>query len=167
MHLREKEQILKIFRHHPTPFSYTLLGIIFGSIPFFLIVFFISSGLSKTATIFANGMVVTLFLLVVAHAGLIFWLDRLVVTNQRVIYINWVTLFNRDENEAELNDIQEIATKEKGIFSALSIFDYGIFRLETAATRTTILFENAPDPEGIRQFIYEIKGQHTHHNNEL
>lgn len=167
MYLRENEQILKIFRHHPTPFSYTLIGIIFGSLPFFLIVFFISSSLSTSATVFANSIVIFLFLLVTIHAGLIYWLDRLVITNQRVIYVNWVTLFNRDESEAELNDIQEIATKEKGIFSALYFFDYGSFRLETASTRTTILFEKAPDPEGIRQFIYEIKGRHSHHNNSL
>lgn len=163
MHLRETEQILKIYRHHPTPFAKNLLIIIFASLPFFLIVFFVSKSLKTSSVIMVNAIVIIFFLLVIGHSALIFWLDRLIVTNQRVIYVNWATLFNRDEYEAELNDIQEISTKEKGIFSALYFFDFGIFRLETASTKTTIMFEDAPDPEGIKHFIYAVKN--PPHNN--
>ncbi len=163
MHLRESEQIVKTFHHHPTPFAKGLIFMILGSFPFFLMVFFIADSLSTSATIITNLILFALFGLIIVHYALIYWLDRLIITSQRVIYVNWITLFNRDESEAELNDIQEIATKEKGIFSALRIFDYGEFRLETASTRTTILFDRAPDPEGIRQFLYEVKGKFLRH----
>lgn len=162
MHLRESEQILKVFRHHPTPFAKNLLIIIFASLPFFMLVFFVSQSLKTSTVIWVNVIVISLFIIVILHAALIFWLDRLVVTSQRVIYVNWATLFNRDEYEAELTDIQEISTKEKGIFSALYFFDYGVFRLETASTKTTILFDDAPDPEGIKHFIYAVKNPPHH-----
>ncbi len=167
MHLRESEQIVKVFHHHPTPFAKGLIFVIFGSLPFFLLLFFIAQGLSTSSAIIANLVLITLFGLVIIHYAAIYWLDRLIITNQRVIYVNWITLFNRDESEAELNDIQEVATKEKGIFSALRVFDYGEFRLETASTRTTILFDRAPDPEGIRQFLYEVKGKFLRHKPQL
>lgn len=160
MQLRSTEKVIRVFRHHPTPFAGTLIKVIFASFPFFLIAFFIVKDLTSYQTLIVNLSIISFFLIIITHSALIYWLDRLVVTNQRVVYVNWVTLFRRDESEAELNDIQEIYTKEKGIFSAFYVFDYGIFRLETASTHTTILFEQAPDPEGIKQFIYTIKNPH-------
>lgn len=56
-----------------------------------------------------------------------------------------------------LNDIQDIKTSEKGLISYIPFLDYGTFALETASAKTTILFEQAPDPEGIRQYIYHVR----------
>lgn len=155
--------MIRVYRHHPTPFALQLIRIIFASFPFFLIAFFIGDSLSFVTNILVNLGIIFFFLLIIIHAALIYWLDRLVITNQRIVYVNWITLFRRDENEAELDDIQEIYTKEKGIFSAFYVFDYGIFRLETAGTRTTINFDEAPDPEGIKQYVYEIKKPEPHY----
>ncbi len=33
------------------------------------------------------------------------------------------------------------------------MFDYGVLRLETASSKTTIIFTEAPDPEGIKRFV--------------
>ncbi len=88
-----------------------------------------------------------------------YWLDKLVVTNQRIILINWQTLLARNESEAFLHDIQDIQTKEKGFLANFKIFDYGLFKLETASSQVTIMFDNAPDPEGIRRFVYHLRSQ--------
>ena len=84
-------------------------------------------------------------------------MDRLIITDKRVIYVNWKFLTIRDEDETELADIQDIHTKEKGLLSMVKIFDYGLFKLQTASHITAITFDNAPDPEGIRHYIYHIK----------
>ena len=86
-----------------------------------------------------------------------YWLDRLVVTNHRVIYVDWKYFTVRNEYGADLGDIQDIVTKEKGFLSHFKMFDYGEFRLETASNRSIIVFVNAPDPEGLRQFVYKLK----------
>ena len=57
------------------------------------------------------------------------------------------------KKEALLYDIQDIHTQEKGVLSALYLFDYGVIRLETASSKTTIVFTEAPDPEGIKTFL--------------
>ena len=46
MNLREGEQILKIYHHHPTPFVIQLLALMLGIFPFFLILFWMQGLLS-------------------------------------------------------------------------------------------------------------------------
>ena len=75
------------------------------------------------------------------------------------VYIDWEYLTVRNEAEALLNDIQDVQTEEKGLLSFFWIFDYGTLRLDTASSYVTIEFFDAPDPEGIRKFIYHIKTQ--------
>jgi len=50
-------------------------------------------------------------------------------------------------------------TAEKGLLSYFSFFDYGQIRIDTASSHTTLTFEDAPNPEGIRQFIYHVRHQ--------
>lgn len=104
-------------------------------------------------------IVFILFSLVVVYISLVFWLDKLIITNHRIIFVNWKYLTVRDEVEAYFNEIQEINTAEKGFLSYFRAFDYGTIRIETAASHVSIDFLDAPDPEGIRRFIYHVKPQ--------
>ena len=157
MLLREGERILKVYHHHPTPFVFDVLKAIAGAFPFFLLLFFFQGVLSTKWFVILNLVVLGLFSLVVTYLALIYWLDKLVVTNQRIVYIDWKYLTIRDESEALLSDIQDIQSEEKGILAAFWIFDYGTFRLDTASSYVTLEFIDAPNPEEIRQFIYHIK----------
>lgn len=159
MHLREGEKILKVYHHHPTPFIFLVLKVIGSFLPFFFLLFLFKQGLSTKAFAIGQTFVFLLFALVIVYISLIYWLDKLIVTNMRTIFINWKYLTLRDEGEALLDDIQDIETKEKGIFSYFWIFDYGHVKIETASSHTIIEFVNAPDPEGIRHFIYHSKDQ--------
>ena len=157
MELREGEKILKIYHHHPTPFVVDLLKIIAGSFPFFLLLYLFGPSMPTKTYIIAHLIVICLFTLILIYQALVYWLDRLVVTNQRVILIDWRYLTKREEHEAELHDIQDITTKEKGGLATFWMLDYGTFSLQTASHVSIIQFFDAPDPEGIRQFIYSIK----------
>ena len=160
MQLREEERILKVYHHHPTPFVFNILKAIAGAFPFFLLLFLFQGALSTKWFVILNLLVFALFSLVIVYLSLIYWLDKLVVTNQRVVNIDWKYLTIRDEAEALLKDIQDIQSEEKGILSAFSFFDYGVFRLDTASSYVTMEFIDAPDPEEIRQFIYHVKNRH-------
>lgn len=153
MDLREGEHINKVFHHHPFPFIMQMIRVVFASIPFFFLIFIISSALTREQLIMANLVVVVIFTLVIVYMALIYWLDKIVITNYRVVHIDWKLLTQRDEGEALLYDIQDIHTHEKGIFASLYLFDYGNIRIETASSKTTILFIQAPDPEGIKIFL--------------
>lgn len=157
MKLGEGEQILKVFHHHPTPFVFQVLKVIVGTFPFFLMLFLFASVLSSKWNILLHLIVFMLFSIVIVYVALIYWLDKLVITNKRVVYVNWRYLTVRDESEALLKDIQDIQTKEKGILAAFWFFDYGFLKIATASSAVTVEFFDAPDPEGLRKYIYHVR----------
>lgn len=159
MHLKEGEQVQKIFYHHPTPFFYSVLKLILAVLPFFFMIFIFQDSMGVSLYIWANLVILLVFALLVTYKALLFWLDKLVVTNLRIIYIEWKFLTMRQESEAFLDDIQDIKTSEKGVLSSLWFFDYGDFILQTASSKITIVFDQAPDPEGIRRYIYHVRPQ--------
>jgi len=113
--------------------------------------------MSTKAYLWAHVIIIAIFTLILIYQSLIYWLDRLVITNQRIVHIDWKYLTVRDEHETELHDIQDISTKERGVLATFKVFDYGTFTVQTASRTSIIEFENAPDPEGIRQYVYTIK----------
>ena len=159
MELRENEQVLKIFRHHPTPFIFQIVKTILAFFPFFFLVVLLREAFSTKWFLLTHLMLFLLFTLVVVYLALIYWLDQLVVTNQRVIHIDWKYLTVRDEAEALLDDIMDVQTEEKGILSKLRFFDYGTLRMDTSSSYVTLEFFDAPDPEGIRKFVFHVKNQ--------
>lgn len=159
MHLREGEHIVKIFHHHPTPFVFDVLKVIAATLPFYLILFWFKGALSTKWYLLAHLIILFIFSLVIVYVSLIYWLDKLVITNLRVIHIDWKYLTIREEAEGFLDDIEDIQTMEKGILSHFWIFDYGIIKIDTASSHQTLEFTEAPDPEGIRQYIYRIRKQ--------
>ena len=139
MRLRHGEEVLKTIKRHPTPFIFKMLKIGLVALPLYFILYLIGRetegeiGLILFAVLsFALGIIIVLIVFD-------YVLDRLIITNKRVVWINWKSLIRREEHEAELLDIQDIETREKGILSKLKMFDYGFFEIETAASKTCIL----------------------------
>ncbi len=163
MHLQDNESIIKVFHHHPFPFVLRALGIGVASLPFFLVASFFSGVLTTSQMVMVYAGIGLVFGLVFAYVTFLYLADRLVVTNMRLVHAEWKSLFIRQENEVELNDIEDINTEEMGILSYFKIFDYGVFHIETAASspESAIYFRDATDPEGIKHFIYHLQSKHS------
>jgi len=161
MHLREGERIIEVFHHHPTPFVYQIIKALVGASPFFFLLYIFQGAMSSKVFWILNFAVFTLFAIVILYLSLIYWLDKLIITNQRIVHVDWKYLTIRQEAEALLSDIQDVQSEEKGVLSHFKAFDYGFFRLDTASSHVTIEFFGAPNPEGIRQLIYHIKNTYS------
>lgn len=159
MHLQVNEVILRVIHHHPTPFVAQVFKLVLAFFPFFLLLFVGQDSVSTASFMTAELVLFAFFALVLVYLGLIFWLDKLVITNHRIIYINWKFLTVRNESEARLEDIQDVRTKERGILSYFIVFDYGLFQVDTASSSAILVFDNAPNPEGIRQYVYHLRSQ--------
>ena len=159
MQLIDDEVILRIFHHHITPFLYWLFKVIIVYVVIFLLVYLFQDVFSSGVFVGLHLLLIISFAIIMFYKSVVYWLDKLYVTNRRVIYVNWISIFTRKESEAMLSDIQDIQTREQGMISYFKFFDYGTFTLETAATKITMTFEQASDPEGIRQYIYHIRPQ--------
>jgi len=155
MRLKQNEEVIRILHHHYMAFILRQLKIAIASIPFFMVAVFISA-VFEINLILSLAPVTVLFLMVMLYDGLLFHKDRLIITNYRIVYIDWHGLFIRKEHEAELNDIQDIKTTESGVLSYLPFLDYGTLQIQTASARSIVSFTDAPDPEGIKHFIYHL-----------
>ncbi|MFA6520829.1 MAG: hypothetical protein WCT53_00365 [Candidatus Gracilibacteria bacterium] len=153
MHLRDGEIALKVVTRHLTPYVLSLVKILAIAIPFYVLLFYIGRAIGNNALIYILAFVSFFVGIIITMITLDYILDKLIITNKRVIWINWKTLFKREEHEAELMDIQDIETREKGILSKWHIMDYGLLQIATASSTLCISFEDCPDPEGIKHFI--------------
>ena len=159
MHLREGEKILRIYHHHPTPFVFQLIKAFCVTIPFLLLVYIFQSALSTKALTITLIVIFLMFLLFCIYLALIYWLDKIIVTNLRVIHIDWKYLTVKHDSAVMIDDIQDIQTKERGFWSHFKILDYGSIKLDSPSSYVTIIFTEAPNPEGMRHYISSLRNK--------
>lgn len=96
-----------------------------------------------------------------ALGNFLYWFFNIyVVTNERVVDIDFLYLLYKRLSEAEIRKIQDISYTSGGILA--TIFDYGNVSIETAGESPNIEFEKVPHPEKvvecIRALIEENEG---------
>lgn len=77
-----------------------------------------------------------------------------IVTNERVVDIDFYYLLYKHFAEAELNKIQDISFSSQGIFA--TIFNYGEVTIETAGEAPHLVFEMVPHPEHVVETIRSL-----------
>lgn len=159
MHLKENETIVRTFRHHPVIFLWRALKIAFVSIPFYFLAFVLQGAFTPVQNSIIFLGITLVFGAIIAYDMIIFYLDKLIVTNKRVVHVNWKHLFSNQEVEVEFEDIQNIETEENGVLAILPFFDFGTLTIETASSKVAIIFKDANDPEGIKHFLYRLQAK--------
>lgn len=157
MHLRTTETIQKIYRRHYLPYIFSVMKMLMASFAFFFVAFLLQESISRQAFIWTLIVIIIIFIGVFLYLSFVYWSDKLVVTNHRVIFVNWKLLNVSEESEAELHDIQDIHIVEKGLLAHIPLFDYGTLTVSTAASDLAVQFLDAPDPDTIKQFIFSVK----------
>jgi uncharacterized membrane protein YdbT with pleckstrin-like domain len=90
-----------------------------------------------------------------ALASFIGWFFNIyIVTNERIVDIDFLYLLYKKFAEAELAKIQDIHYTSGGIFA--TIFNYGNVVVETAGEAPNIEFEAIPFPEKVVETIREL-----------
>lgn len=77
-----------------------------------------------------------------------------IVTNERVVDIDFKFLLYKQFSEARLSKIQDLTYTSGGIIAAF--FNYGDVKVETAGEVPNIEFEAVPHPEKVVQTISEL-----------
>lgn len=157
MHLRGNEVIQHIYRRHYFPFIFLVIKAALASFPLYFVLFAMQNGMPKDIFNIAFIAISIFFVFVVVLVSFLYWADKLVVTNFRVILIDWKLLNISDENEAELHDIQDIHIRNRGILSFIPFLNYGSVTISTASSDVTVYFDKAPDPSSIKRFIFSLK----------
>lgn len=77
-----------------------------------------------------------------------------IVTNQRVVDIDFIHLLYKEFSEARLEKVQDLSYKTGGIFAAF--FNYGNVVIQTAGEFPNFDFDSVPQPENVVKTISEL-----------
>lgn len=154
------EEILLFMRAHPI----TILGWILGVIILILLPIFILPlilGFKILPQFLPAGYYVILPLLYylgvfgLAFAKFLQWYyNDYIVTSQRIIDIDWVSLLYKEFSSAMLNKVQDVNYRQGGLLD--SFFNYGNVFIQTAGTEPNFEFENIPQPDKVVREINAI-----------
>jgi len=127
-----------------------------ATIPFYLLAYLFSFSMPFEMAVAMYVGVTVFAITIVIYAFIIYYSDCLVITNKRIIHRDWISPFKNREIEVNLEDIQDIETEENGLFGFFAPLDFGVIKIETASTKTRIVFDECFNPEGIRRFVYKM-----------
>jgi len=77
-----------------------------------------------------------------------------IVTNERVVDIDWYSLLHREMSLAQISKIQDVNAIQVGVLAGL--FDYGLVTIQTAGEAPNFDFTNVPHPQLVVQKIQEL-----------
>jgi uncharacterized membrane protein YdbT with pleckstrin-like domain len=80
-----------------------------------------------------------------------------IVTNERVVDIDFKYILYKEFSEARISKIQDLTYRSGGIVAAF--FNYGDVLVETAGEVPNIEFDKVPRPEKVVQTISELMGK--------
>jgi uncharacterized membrane protein YdbT with pleckstrin-like domain len=155
------EQVLFLLRAHQfTNLGWVLITLAFLAVPLCLKAFPIGKFLDLDFDLESGVLLLvaaTWFLIVLglAFQQFLHWYFNIyILTNKRIVDIDFYGLFYRSVSQTTLSNVQDITYTKGGI--AQNFFDYGDIRIQTAGTAANFEFENIPDPEGSQKQILEL-----------
>jgi membrane protein YdbS with pleckstrin-like domain len=83
-----------------------------------------------------------------------YYIDLLLITNDRLLHIEQQGIFSRTISEVDLYKIQDITSEITGFFP--SLFNYGDLLIQTAGALEKFMIFRVPNPEGLRQTILDL-----------
>jgi len=148
------EKIILLLRAHPFTQLYWILYSVFSLILIFVVNIIISSFFA-ISQLFLLNCFMAVFLLSFIWFNLLNWYFNVgIVTNRRVIDIDFYAVLYREITVARLDKIQDITVKSGGYFEAF--FNYGTIFIQTAGTEANIEFADIPRPAEVVQMIEKL-----------
>lgn len=152
----EKEKILMVLRQHPIVnvrwilvalFLFFAPIILFPIFPFF-------SFLPARFLFFLNIGWWFLILAYVIESFLGWYYDLYIITDERLVDIDFYSLIYREVSEAKLEKIEDVTATTTGVFGAM--FDFGRIAVQTAAEKREFELANVPHPAQVTKFLNEM-----------
>lgn len=162
---REGEVVLMVLRAHLiTQVSWIFVVIVFAILPIFgvpMLGMLIDNWFN-----FSNAFFVLLFtifwymiLFYYAFEKFLLWFYGVyVITNERLVDIDFTNLFHKHYAEAQMLRVQDISTQMTGPLQVM--FNYGTVRIQTAGELPNIEFEDVPQPDSIGKVVGELVVQY-------
>ncbi len=149
------ENVLLLLRKHPiTQIPKVLTFLVMLFIPLF---FSQASFYAQLESNFQTAIMLFWYLITLGYlleSFLTWFYNVYIVTDERIIDIDFLSLIYRNVSAAKLDKIEDITAVTSG--AAQSIFDYGTVHIQTAAEKSEFEFEDVPQPTKVTQFLNEM-----------
>jgi len=106
------------------------------------------------------------YLLTFAYAFeqfLSWYFDLFIITDRRVVDIDFNNLLDKKFSEANLDKIQDVSSRVSGV--SQTFFNYGTVLIQTAAEQNVIAFEKIPSPEKVTKLLQDLRNQEEDNSN--
>lgn len=155
------EQVILLLRRHPFVFIVTVVYfLLLALLPVGVRLLFPGSllqGLQGTAW----GILITIGLsayylfvwLFFTFAFVDYYLDMWMITDERIINVEQVGLFNRVISEQRLVRVQDVTSEVKGLFP--TFLNYGQVFVQTAGERERFVFEQVSEPDLVKKVVLQ------------
>jgi len=151
----EEEIFLAARPHFITNISWICLAIIMLFVPLFF-KYFSFLDIFPAQYQFTLRLFWYLFTFMYAFENFLSWyFDVFLVTDERVVDIEFNNLLNKHFAEADLSKIQDVSSSVRGVLG--TFLNYGNVLIQTASETNQITFENVPNPEKIIKLIEELR----------
>ena len=154
---REKEEkiILLLRRHQITNLSWIVVGVLMFLAPVILTVFPLLSFLpARFQFVAVLGWYMVSFAFVL-EKFVVWYYDIFIITNERVLDIDFYNLIYKEVTDASLDKIQDVTYSVGGVGRA--IFNYGDVLIQTAAELENLRFQAVPWPDKIAKILQDIR----------
>lgn len=102
-----------------------------------------STGILTPDLFTALGLGILLVILVAYVWGYVYWLSVIEVSVDKIVVVQWFTLFSSRQAEAEWIEVEDITIAQPGILSQL--FGYASLTVETAGTKPNLTISYMPN----------------------
>lgn len=161
----EGEQIQLALRRHPFVFALTTIAFVLAALlPAGVRLLVPSAVLPVVAGTAWEGLLVvalsTYYLLLwlfFAYTWMDYYLDLWIITDERVVNIEQVGLFNRVISEQSLLRVQDVTSEVRGLFPTL--LDYGHVFVQTAGEKERFVFEQVPRPDLVKKVVLQANAE--------
>ncbi|MDD5693181.1 MAG: PH domain-containing protein [Patescibacteria group bacterium] len=148
---KEDEKVLYIIRRHWftlfLPAAISSLMYLLAILGIFLLPHLdpsVVSGYSYNIYILSISLLFLFSTAYIYSAGVIYYLNVILITNENIVEIHQVRFFAREVSELGFEKIQDVASKENGVFQ--SLLDFGQIEIQTAGENRNFIFSNIPKP---------------------
>lgn len=151
-----KEEILLVARPHWfTNLSWIFISFLMLIFPSFLKFIPIINNISIKYTSLGVLIWYLLTFAIIFENFLSWYFDVFIITDKRVIDIDFNNLLDKKFSEAKLSMIQDVTSRVSGL--GQTMFNYGTIHIQTAAEISYITFDKVPHPEKIIKILQILR----------
>ncbi len=151
----KNEEIALLLRRHPiTQLSKICLiigGLLFPAVMFASPFLQFMRPSYKIATLIGWYLILSGFAL---ESFLVWFFNVFIITNRRVIDVDFYSMIHKDVSSAKLENIQDMSVVTQGFFA--SLIDFGTLYIQTAGQTARIEFEDIPHPSLVTKVLNEL-----------